>query len=64
MIATYLCVGGPLDGQHRTMPPDTLSFHMAILAPALHRGGAVEGVIEYQLVWSEDHGRLIWRCAS
>ncbi|HPG01411.1 MAG TPA: hypothetical protein PLE77_15255 [Kiritimatiellia bacterium] len=49
---THLCVGGPLDGQYRTMPYDISRFW------------AVMGSVEYQLVWSREHNRLVWWCAS
>lgn len=48
--STHLCVGGPLDGQYRTMPHDIVSFV------------AFPGAVEYQLVWSRQHRGLVWWC--
>lgn len=66
---TYLCVGGPLDGQYRTMPDDRLSFRVDVipLTPELSAARASRqapkfraSVIEYQLVWSREHKRFVW----
>ena len=66
MTSTHLCVGGPLDGQHRTMPVDSISFRVMFqphpidlyqLAPRLES-------FEYQLVWSSEHNRLVWWCGE
>ena len=46
----HLCVGGPLDGQYRTMPDDIVSFR------------AIMGAAEYRLVWSGEHNRFVWWC--
>ena len=65
---TYLCVGGPLDGQYRTTPDFCISFRVVSIPPVksilcdelrpVH--GLSEDVIEYQLIWSSDHGRMVW----
>lgn len=70
MSPTYLCVGGPLDGQYRSMAPDCLSFRVAYLLPtvdlAVSSGRPMTKVtddsIEYQLVWSSEHDRMVWWC--
>lgn len=49
-MPTHLCVGGPLDGQYRTMPHDVWSF------------GVIMDAAEYRLVWSSQHRRLVWWC--
>ncbi len=46
--SAYLCIGGPLDGQYRCMPNDVVRFK------------AVMGAVEYQLIWSSEHSRLVW----
>lgn len=60
--APTLCVGGPLDGQHRTVPDNAISFRVTKpIQPGAVLGGRVsDDSIEYQLVWSGDHGRMIW----
>lgn len=67
-MTTHLCVGGPLDGQYRTMPDGCISFRVVSIPPVksilcdelspVH--GLSEEVIEYQLIWSSDHGRMVW----
>lgn len=61
-MTPYICVGGPLDGQHRTVPNDALSFWVTKPSrlSALPGGSVYDGCIEYRLVWSSDHGRMIW----
>ena len=60
--AAVLCVGGPLDGQHRAVPDDAISFRVINQTQL----GVVPGwrvsddAIEYQLIWSSDHGRMVW----
>lgn len=73
MSIAYLCVGGPLDGQYRAAPDEALSFLVAAIPP-MHELSAAQAakpaaavrakIIEYQLVWSGEHGRMVWWCAS
>ncbi len=60
--ATTLCVGGPLDGEHRTIPNDCISFRVTKpLRPGASAGGRVtDDSVEYQLVWSREHNRMVW----
>lgn len=71
MSMAYLCVGGPLDGQYRSTAPDCLSFRVVSLPPADLTAPSsrpltkvTDDSIEYLLVWSDDHGRFVWWCAS
>lgn len=48
MTSSYLCVGGPLDGQYHSLPDYTISFK------------TLDGTFEYCLVWSREHRRFIW----
>ncbi len=60
--APTLCVGGPLDGQHRTVPDGAISFRVINQAQlGVVPGGRIsDDSIEYQLIWSSDHGRMVW----
>ena len=60
--APKLCVGGPLDGQHRTVPDDAISFRVINQAQlgVVPVGRVSDDSIEYQLIWSGDHGRMVW----
>ena len=68
MTSTHICVGGPLDGQYRAMPDGVLSFRVASLPPANVTQWVGDSavpklddlVVEYQLVWSSQHGRFVW----
>lgn len=68
---THICVGGPLDGQYRTMPPGCLSFRVTRPLPAFDLMAAssrpvdkvTDDSIEYLLVWSSEHSRMVWWCA-
>lgn len=64
MNPTYLCIGGPLDGQYRSMPPDTISFRVTRPLPpgCLPHGRVSDDSVEYQLIWSGEHGRMVWWC--
>ena len=63
-----LCVGGPLDGQYRTMPDSCTSFRVASIpcVPLTLRYGTppapklIDQTIGYKLVWSRKHGRMVW----
>lgn len=52
MNEVHLCVGGPLDGQYRTLPIDIYQFW------------AIMGLAYYRLIWSSQHGRFVWWCAE
>lgn len=68
---THLCVGGPLDGQYRSLPEGCFYFRVAeipklgiLVAKDAHRTVSAPPVksIEYSLVWSSEHGRFVWWC--
>lgn len=68
---THLCVGGPLDGQYRSLPEGCFYFRVAkipklgiLMAKDAHRAVSAPPVksIEYILVWSSEHGRFVWWC--
>ena len=73
MTIPRLCVGGPLDGQYRAAPDEAISFFAAAIPP-MHELSAAQAakpaaavrakIIEYQLVWSSEHDRMVWWCAS
>lgn len=67
---SFLCVGGPLDGQYRAIPEGRIPFFRVAAIPNLNllSSGAGRSVdcrivdsVEYQLGWSEDHCRLVFR---
>lgn len=57
-----LCVGGPLNGHYRTTPNDCIGFRVTKpLRPGESAGERVtDNSVEYQLVWSRDHNRMVW----
>ena len=57
-----LCVGGPLNGHYRTTPNDCIGFRVTKpLRPGASAGERVtDNSVEYQLVWSRDHNRMVW----
>ncbi len=59
---TTLCLGGPLDGHYRTIPNGCISFRVTKpLRPGESAGGRVaDDSVEYQLVWSREHNRMVW----
>lgn len=59
---TTLCLGGPLDGQHRTIPNDCIGFRVTKpLRPGASAGERVaDNSVEYQLIWSREHNRMVW----
>lgn len=59
---TTLCLGGPLDGHCRTIPNDCISFRVTKpLRPGASAGGRVtDNSVEYRLVWSREHNRMVW----
>ena len=59
---TTLCVGGPLDGHYRTITNDCISFRVTKpLRPGVFAGGRVaDNSVEYRLVWSREHNRMVW----
>ena len=67
-MTSHLCVGGPLDGQYRAIPDCCISFRVASIPPVKSIlcdelrpiPKLSEDFIEYQLIWSSDHGRMVW----
>lgn len=59
MSMAYLCVGGPLDGQYRCIPPECISFKVSTRLPGVLPPFSGLDPIEYQLVWSSEHGHFI-----
>lgn len=62
---TYLCVGGPLDGQHRTLSADCIGFRVTRATPTgvVPAGPVQDQAADYIIVWSREHARFVWWCA-